>query len=36
MVTALGLSAHANVRHDNVQRQLEELRERVERLEERV
>jgi hypothetical protein len=30
---ALGLAGHANVRHDTVQKQLEELRDRVERLE---
>ena len=35
-VTALGLSAHANVRQENVQTQIEELRERVARLEEKV
>jgi hypothetical protein len=36
VVTAIGLAAHSNVRHENVQRQIEELRERVERLEEKV
>ena len=36
MVTSLGLSAHANVRHDNVQRQIEEPRRRVELLEEKA
>jgi hypothetical protein len=30
---ALGLAGRANVRHDTVQKQLEELRDRVERLE---
>ena len=30
---ALGLARHANVRHETVQKQLEELRDRVERLE---
>jgi hypothetical protein len=30
---ALGLAGHANIRHDTVQKQLDELRDRVERLE---
>jgi len=32
-VTALGLAGHANVRHETLQKQLDELRERVEHLE---
>jgi hypothetical protein len=47
MVTALGLAAHANVRHDGVQKQIEkrtdrldeldqDLRQRVQRLKEKV
>ncbi len=47
MLSTFGLAAHSNVRHENVQRQIEalgdridqlnqELRERVERLEEKV
>jgi hypothetical protein len=30
---ALGLAGHADVRHETVQKQIEQLRERVERLE---
>jgi hypothetical protein len=33
-VMALGLAGHANVRHEVLQKQLDELRERVEHLEE--
>ena len=33
MVTALGLAAHANVRHDTVEKRLTDLTKRVERLE---
>ena len=36
MVSALGLAAHSNVRHENVQRQIEELAARVERLDEEL
>ncbi len=47
MVTAIGLAGHANVRHEGVQKQIEELtdrldeldhdlRQRVQRLEEKV
>lgn len=36
LYAALGMSAHANVRHDAVQKQLDELRERVARLEEKA
>ena len=32
-VTALGLAGHATVRHETLQKQLDELRERVEHLE---
>lgn len=32
-ITALGFAAHANVRHENVRKELDELRERIERLE---
>jgi septal ring factor EnvC (AmiA/AmiB activator) len=32
MLSALGLAAHSNVRHEDVKRQIEELTERVERL----
>jgi hypothetical protein len=33
MVTALGLAAHANIRHDGVDQRLDELTRRVEALE---
>ena len=33
MVTGLGLAAHANVRHDTVEKRLTELTKRVDRLE---
>lgn len=36
MVSALGLAAHSNVRHDGVQRQIEELTERLEHLDQEV
>ena len=36
MVTALGMSAHAHVRHDSVERRLDELTRRVEKLEEKA
>ena len=32
-IRALGFAAHANVRHENVRKELDELRERIERLE---
>jgi septal ring factor EnvC (AmiA/AmiB activator) len=34
MVSALGLAAHSNVRHEGVHRRIEELNERIEQLEE--
>jgi hypothetical protein len=33
---ALGLAGHANVRHESVQKQIDELKERLERLEAKV
>lgn len=33
MVTALGLAAHANVRHETVEKRLSDLTKRIERLE---
>ncbi len=36
MVSALGLAAHSNVRHDGVQRQIEELSERVQQLDQEL
>ena len=33
IITALGFAAHANVRHDSAQRQIDDLTARVERLE---
>jgi hypothetical protein len=36
MITALGMSANANVRHETVRRELEERRRRNERLDEKV
>jgi hypothetical protein len=33
MITGLGLAAHANVRHDGVEKRLADLTKRVERLE---
>lgn len=33
MVTGLGLAAHANIRHDTVEKRLSDLTKRVERLE---
>jgi hypothetical protein len=36
MVTALGLAGHAHVRSDGIQRQLDELNERVAKLEEKA
>jgi hypothetical protein len=34
MLSALGLAAHSNVRHESVQRKIEDLSERIDRLEE--
>lgn len=36
LYTSLGMSAHANIRHDSVQQQLDELKARIERLEQNV
>lgn len=36
LTTSLGLSLHANVRHESVQKKLDALEQRVKRLEERV
>lgn len=36
LTMALGLSLHANVRHENVQQRLDALEQRVQKLEERV
>ena len=36
MITSLGLAGHAHVRQDGVQKELEELKQRIERLEERL
>jgi tetrahydromethanopterin S-methyltransferase subunit G len=36
LTTSLGLSLHANIRHESVKRQLDALDKRVKRLEERV
>jgi tetrahydromethanopterin S-methyltransferase subunit G len=36
LTTALGLALHANVRHESVQKQLDALEQRVQKLEERV
>ena len=33
MITGLGLAAHANVRHDTVEKRLADLTKRIERLE---
>lgn len=35
-ITALGLAGHANIRHDSVRLEIDALKERVARLEERV
>ena len=35
-ITALGLAGHANVRHDAVQNEIEALKVRIERLEEKL
>ena len=36
MVTALGLGTNAHVRHDTVQKQLDDIKKRLKRLEEKV
>jgi uncharacterized coiled-coil protein SlyX len=36
LFTSLGMAAHANVRHDTVQKRLDEFEERLKRLEEKV
>ncbi len=36
MITALGMAANANIRHDSVDRRLDDLTRRVEKLEEKV
>ena len=36
MITSLGLAGHAHVRQDGVQKELDELKQRIERLEERL
>jgi phage shock protein A len=33
MITALGLAGHAHVRHDNLQKEIEDLKKRIKRLE---
>ena len=35
-ITALGLASHANVRHNTVQEDIDDLKNRVERLEEKL
>jgi uncharacterized coiled-coil DUF342 family protein len=36
IITALGMSANANVLHETVRREIEELRRRIQRLEEKA
>ena len=36
MITSLGLAGHAHMRQDGVQKELDELKQRIERLEERL
>ncbi|HEY7299080.1 MAG TPA: hypothetical protein VH684_14335 [Xanthobacteraceae bacterium] len=36
MITSLGLASHTHVRHDTIQKEIDNLKKRVKRLEEKV
>jgi hypothetical protein len=36
MITSLGLAGHAHVRHDTIQKEIDNLKKRIKRLEEKV
>lgn len=36
MITALGLASHAHVKHDSTQKEIDKLKKRIDRLEEKL